>query len=113
MLWGGTLAGGTDNRDVYEMDPLTWVITRRAGTGDTPDNPQTNGTFGRWAYLGDCGSNWRGLFVLVNNAAVEHGHFPAGKIDHFTAGGHVIIVERRAFGHVAARLSAPAGNVKE
>lgn len=61
VAWGGTLSGGTDNRDLYfyDLDTETW--TRSAGSGDIPDNPEANGTFGRFQYIGD------GLAVLVNS----------------------------------------------
>ncbi len=58
--WSGTLTGGTDNRDYYMLDVAAKKWTRLAGTGDTPDGAQTNGTWGRFCYIGD------GLAVLVN-----------------------------------------------
>src|SRR5678815_393748 len=63
--WAGTLAGGTDNRDVYSLNMTSKVWTRTAGTGDTPTSPAGNGTFGRFAYVGDY-PGYAGLCVLVN-----------------------------------------------
>jgi hypothetical protein len=71
LLWGGLATGGTDRRDTYRLDMTAKTVTRVAGTGDIPDAPQTNGTFGRWAYLGGCGANYSGLWVLVNNTTSD------------------------------------------
>lgn len=65
VFWSGTQTGGTDNRDWYTLDVNTKVMTRHAGTGDTPDSPQTNGTFGRFAYIG------YGLCALVNSTTSD------------------------------------------
>lgn len=66
VCWGGLVTGGTDTRDVYRVNLGTKVVTRVAGSGDTPDAPATNGTFGRWRNLSDCGAAYSGLYALVN-----------------------------------------------
>lgn len=71
ILWGGLATGGTDRRDVYKLDLGTKVVTRVAGSGDIPDAPSVNGTFGRWAYLGGCGLSYSGLWVLVNSTTSD------------------------------------------
>ena len=71
VMWGGTLTGGTDNRDVYFLDFSTKVVTRVAGTGDIPDNPGPNGTFSRFQNLEACGEAWKGLNVLVNTTTSD------------------------------------------
>jgi|SRR5882672_748361 len=70
VIWGGTATGGADNRDVYQLNLGTKIVTRIAGTGDTPGNPTANGTYGRWAYLGDI-PGYEGLFILVNSTTTH------------------------------------------
>lgn len=71
ILWGGLVTGGVDRRDTYRLDFSTKVITRLSGTGDIPDAPATFGVYGRWAYLGDCGSQYNGLWMLVNSTTSD------------------------------------------
>ncbi len=69
VAWGGTLAGGTDNRDWYTLpDPTSGskVWTRHTGTGDIPPNPVTNGTYSRFMVRGSTG-----ICALVNSTADE------------------------------------------
>lgn len=73
VIWGGTATGGIDNRDVYSLNLTTKVVTRISGSGATPDNPTANGTFGRWACLGDI-AGYEGLFILVNTTT-SHVYF--------------------------------------
>lgn len=71
VCWAGTLTGGADNRDSYELDLTTKIWTRKAGIGDVPDAPTGNGVFGRFASLGGCGAAYAGLFVLVNSTTSD------------------------------------------
>jgi hypothetical protein len=71
LLWGGLVTGGQDSRDVYVYDPRPNSIKRVSGWGDVPDAPQTNGTFGRWSYIGRCNSAYFGLWVLVNTTTSD------------------------------------------
>jgi hypothetical protein len=85
VCWAGTLTGGTDNRDYYTLNVATKVWTRHAGTGDTPDNPTSNGMYGRFFYVGDglCGvvntTTSNVYFLRVSASTVPPGD-PVGSI---------------------------------
>jgi hypothetical protein len=87
VLWGGTATGGTDNRDIYKVSS-SGAVTRVGGTGATPDNPQANGTFGRFAYLGGCGSAYSGLWALVNSTT-GHVYFYRSSAPPLTLSGTI------------------------
>lgn len=86
LAWAGTVTGGLSNRDVYAYEPNSNKCVRIPGYGDTPGNPNSNGTFGRWAYLGGCGAAYRGLWILVNTTT-SHVYFyrSSGNPDPFPA----------------------------
>jgi hypothetical protein len=60
----GRFVGWAGGRDVYTLDPRTWVWTRHSPPGESsadPGPPHPSGTFGRFAYVPS-----RDAFILVN-----------------------------------------------
>lgn len=68
VAWNGD---AFSNLDTYELDPVTRIWRRQLNFGDVPDAPTGNGTFGRFAYLGGCGPEYAGLWILVNTTTSD------------------------------------------